>query len=48
MSEVKKFGEADLISALGDIGAKLKRKMRIYLIGGCAMTFMGADRKSVV
>lgn len=41
MSEVKKFGEADLINAFEDIGAKLKKKMRIYLIGGCAMTFMG-------
>ena len=42
MSEVKKFDEADLIGALGDIGSKLKKKMKIYLIGGCAMTFMGA------
>lgn len=42
MSEVKKFGEAELISALNDIGSKLKKKTRIYLIGGCAMTFMGA------
>lgn len=42
MSEAKKFGEADLISALGEIGAKLKKKTQIYLIGGCAMTFMGA------
>ncbi|MEM4252791.1 MAG: DUF6036 family nucleotidyltransferase [Candidatus Nitrosotenuis sp.] len=42
MSGVKKFGEAELISALSDIGAKLKKKMKIHLIGGCAMTFMGA------
>lgn len=42
MSEVKKFGETDLVDALSDIGSKLKRKMKIYLIGGCAMTFMGA------
>lgn len=42
MSETEKFGEADLIEALNNIGSKLKKKMRIYLIGGCAMTFMGA------
>jgi hypothetical protein len=42
MINVKKFGEDDLVSALNDIGSKLKKKMRIYLIGGCAMTFMGA------
>lgn len=42
MSEVKKFGEGELVSALSDIGSKLKKKTKIYLIGGCAMTFMGA------
>lgn len=42
MSEVKKFGEVYLISALSDIGSKLNKKTKIYLIGGCAMTFMGA------
>lgn len=42
MSNVKKFGEADLIDALDDIGSKLKKKVQIYLIGGCAMTFLGA------
>jgi len=42
MSEVKKFGEADLINALDEIGTKLEKKTQIYLIGGCAMTFMGA------
>lgn len=42
MSNVKKFGEAELINVLSDIGAKLKKKTKIYLIGGCAMTFMGA------
>ena len=42
MSSVKKFGEADLIDALDDIGSKLKKKVQIYLIGGCAMTFLGA------
>jgi hypothetical protein len=42
LSVVKKFGEVDLIGALYDIGAKLKKKTRIYLLGGCAMIFMGA------
>ena len=42
MSQAKKFGEQDLIIALGEIGSKLKAMIRIYLIGGCAMTFMGA------
>jgi predicted nucleotidyltransferase len=42
MSEVKKFVEADLIAALKDISVKLRKKTRIYLIGGCAMTFIGA------
>ncbi|MDE1866848.1 MAG: winged helix-turn-helix transcriptional regulator [Thaumarchaeota archaeon] len=42
MSQAKKFGEQDLISALGEIGSKLKAKISVYLIGGCAMTFMGA------
>jgi len=35
------FGEADLTKALSDSGAKLTRKVRAYLIGGCAMTFLG-------
>lgn len=42
MSGIKKFGESDLIGVLGSIGSNLKRKVSIYLIGGCAMTFMGA------
>lgn len=42
MSVIKKFGESDLIGVLGSIGSNLKRKVSIYLIGGCAMTFMGA------
>ena len=42
MSAVRKFDEADLVGALDNIGHKLKKKMKIYLIGGCAMTFMGA------
>src|SRR5579872_3079645 len=42
MSQIKKFSESDLINALTDIGAKLTKKMQVYLIGGCAMTFMGA------
>jgi|GEM_PF-5795882 len=32
MINVKKFGEDDLVSALNDIGSKLKKKMRIYLM----------------
>jgi hypothetical protein len=35
------FGEADLTKALTDSGAKLSRKVSAYLMGGCAMTFMG-------
>lgn len=42
MSERKKFGEKDLIQALDAIGSKLTKKLRINLIGGCAMTFIGA------
>jgi hypothetical protein len=41
MTEVKKFGEKDLTDALGKAGSELRRKISIYLIGGCAMTFMG-------
>ena len=35
------FTEADLTAALTRIGSKLRRKTSVYLIGGCAMTFMG-------
>lgn len=35
------FTEADLIHALEDIGYQLKRGIPVYLIGGCAMTFLG-------
>jgi len=35
------FTEADLTAALTRIGSKLRRKTSAYLIGGCAMTFMG-------
>ena len=35
------FTEADLTKALVDTGSKLGRKIAAYLIGGCAMTFMG-------
>lgn len=38
----KKFDESDLTKALENVGLKLKRKVKSYLIGGCAMTFMGA------
>jgi hypothetical protein len=41
MSQPRGFGEADLMKALSDSGAKLSRKVSAYLIGGCAMTFMG-------
>lgn len=42
MSDRKKFDEADLIQALGSIGSKLAKNVRINLIGGCAMTFIAA------
>lgn len=42
MSERKKFGEVDLIQSLESIGSKLTKKLRINLIGGCAMTFIAA------
>jgi len=35
------FGEADLTKALEDGGKNVSRKVTAYLIGGCAMTFMG-------
>jgi hypothetical protein len=41
MSQRKTFTEADLTKALSDAGSKLERKISGYLIGGCAMTFMG-------
>jgi hypothetical protein len=41
MSQPKMFGEADLTKALSDSGAKLSGKVSAYLVGGCAMTFMG-------
>ena len=42
MSERKKFGEAELIQSLESIGSKLTKKLRINLIGGCAMIFIAA------
>jgi len=41
MSQRKMFGEGDLKKALAAVDAKLGRGIRAYLIGGCAMTFMG-------
>jgi hypothetical protein len=41
MSQPRMFGEADLAKALSESGAKLNRRVFAYLIGGCAMTFMG-------
>ena len=35
------FGEADLSVALEKAGSTMTRKTSAYLIGGCAMTFMG-------
>jgi len=35
------FTEEDLTKALADVGSKLGRRIKAYLIGGCAMTFMG-------
>jgi len=35
------FTEADLTKALTDVGARLAQNITAYLIGGCAMTFMG-------
>lgn len=35
------FTEVDLTSALTAASSKVSRKMSAYLIGGCAMTFMG-------
>lgn len=42
MTGQKTFDERDLIEALETIGPKLKHKVQAYLIGGCAMTFLGA------
>lgn len=41
MSRRKMFTESDLVSAFSAAGAKCKRKISVYLIGGCAMTFIG-------
>ncbi len=41
MSQLRTFGEADLTKALSDSGAMLARRVSAYLIGGCAMTFIG-------
>ena len=41
MSQRKVFTEQDLTKALGDVGSRLGRRIKAYLIGGCAMTFMG-------
>jgi len=41
MSQPRMFTEADLIAALGEIGSKLRRRISAYLIGGCAMMFIG-------
>lgn len=41
MSQRKMFTDSDLVSAFSAAGAKCERKISAYLIGGCAMTFMG-------
>ena len=41
MSQPGMFGETDLRKALSDAGSRLERRISAYLIGGCAMTFMG-------
>ncbi len=41
MSRRKMFTQEDLTKALADVGSKLGRRIKAYLIGGCAMTFMG-------
>ena len=41
MTPPRMFGEADLTKALEDGGKHVSRKVTAYLIGGCAMTFMG-------
>lgn len=37
----KMFGRQALLDALQQIGNNLEKDIAIYLIGGCAMTFMG-------
>ncbi len=41
MSRPRMFAEADLTGALNKAGSKMQRKTSAYLIGGCAMTFIG-------
>ena len=41
MTSPRMFGEADLTKALEGSGRHVSRKVTAYLIGGCAMTFMG-------
>jgi len=42
MSQPKMFTGADLSKVLGHAGSKIGRKIAAYLIGGCAITFMGS------
>ena len=41
MTSPRMFGEADLTKALERSGRHVSRKVTAYLIGGCAMAFMG-------
>lgn len=41
MSVRRYFSEGDLLKALVEVGNQLTGDVRVYLIGGCAMTFIG-------
>jgi len=41
VTQPRMFGEVDLTKTLEGSGRHVSRKVTIYLIGGCAMTFMG-------
>ena len=41
MTQPRMFGEGDLTKALEGSGRHVSRRITAYLIGGCAMTFMG-------
>jgi len=42
MIERKKFGLADLDDALKEVGNRIERRVEAFLIGGCAMAYMGS------
>src|SRR6267378_8205163 len=41
MSQPRMFTGVELTDALSKAGSSMNRKVSAYLIGGCAMTFMG-------